>query len=131
MLLLMASTGWSTPLWPVGNARVALEADRRLGAPVSPELRDRPLEEVLRSLNGRLKVRLTATREMADEKATLLLAEHPAGDLLTTLAKHFDGLWRPTREGYRLERTPSETRRTVAAPQVSLDDPRNRCGSST
>jgi hypothetical protein len=80
----------------------ALQRDARLEAVVSVDARDRPLGELLPELGKQVDVELTATRETADDRVSLLIRERPAREVLSLIAAHFDFQWRRERNGYRL-----------------------------
>lgn len=85
-----------------GAVASTFRGDARLAARLVLAEKDRPLGELLPRLGARLHVPLTAGREVADDKLTLLLRERSAAEALTLAARHLGFKWRRTGEGYEL-----------------------------
>src|SRR5688572_19450208 len=83
-------------------AQGALEDDARLAVPVSLAWKDRPLGEILGALGAEIGVSLRAGRDTADDKATVLLDERPAAEVMALVGRHFDFQWVRSGESYEL-----------------------------
>lgn len=90
------------PAEETGTVTAAFQGDDRLRARLSLAEKDQPLGELLPRLGNRLHVRLTAGREVADDKVTLFLRARPAGEVLTLAARHLGFRWRRLGDGYEL-----------------------------
>lgn len=88
---------------PSPSVEPELGSDVRLATRITVSEVDRPLGELLPELSRKLKVRLTARKETADDKVTLLLKECPAAEALSLLARHLDFQWHRVGEGFQLE----------------------------
>ena len=91
-----------------------LPPDPRLDAPLAIEARIEPLPELLDKLGRKLGIELTLQRRMDGLKATVFTGERPARLTLGALASVFDGVWTPTKEGYRLEESVPAANRLAA-----------------
>jgi hypothetical protein len=90
------------PVEESGTVTAAFQGDDRLRTRLSLAEKDQPLGELLPRLGARLHVRLTAGREVADDKVTLFLRARPAGEALTLAARHLGLRWRRLDDGYEL-----------------------------
>jgi hypothetical protein len=79
-----------------------LARDERLAVVIPMAVQDRPLGDLLPELAEELGVPLSASRETADDRVTLLLGPRPAWEVLALIARHFDFHWRVEKGGYRL-----------------------------
>jgi hypothetical protein len=108
----LAFLGISTLLFfPLGvtvaapaGATSPLVSDSRLAGALTLRAKARPLDELLADLSSQLKLSLTASREVVDDKATLYLQGQQAGETLTRMATHLGYVWVKRGKGYELQR---------------------------
>jgi len=100
----------------------ALRSDKRLRARVSVAEQDRPLAGVVRELSTRLAVPLVAARDVADDRATLIVDDRPAVEVLIRLARHFGFQWRRRRDGYELTQDIASRQREEALRDAEVSE---------
>src|SRR5690349_1285547 len=95
-------------------APVAFRDDARLQKKVTLAYKDAPLGELLGAVGREVKVRLTASRDTADDKVTLFLDDRPAAEALSLIARHLDFQWYRVETGYELNQKAGSKRREAA-----------------
>lgn len=102
------------PVEESGTVTAAFQGDERLRARLPLAELDQPLGELLPRLGARLRVRLSAGREVADDKVTLFLGARSAGEALTLAARHLGFRWRRLGDGYELRQDQAGRQREQA-----------------
>lgn len=102
LMLPGASAGTPSTSPGEGGNSAILKGDVRLAQPVTLAHQRQPFREVLADLQSQTQVKLTASRDVADDRVTVFLAACPAQEALTLLAQHFDFQWSRRRDGYEL-----------------------------
>jgi hypothetical protein len=99
-----------------------LDRDSRLDVKLSLAEKDRPLGDIVAGLGREINVPLRASRDIADDRATLFLDDRPAVEVLGLVARQFDFQWYRRGNGYELGQTIASRNREAALRAQALGE---------
>lgn len=84
------------------DASLPLEEDTRLQSPVTLRAKMLPIPQILREIGKQTGVPLECTKNISEDKMTVLVRDYPAWKVLQKMAEVMGYSWERTKRGYRL-----------------------------
>lgn len=102
----------------------ALATDKRLEQPLTLRYLNRSLEDIAKGLSEALQLPIAASMEIRDRKATIIVRNRKAADVMDGLSHCLMMEWRKEANGYRL--ILSDTGRRLEKEQLKFESDRNK-----
>lgn len=84
------------------DASLPLEEDTRLQSPVTLRAKMLPIPQILQEIGKQTGVPLECTKNISEDKMTVLVRDYPAWKVLQKMAEVMGYSWERTKRGYRL-----------------------------